>query len=147
MSVLNVGCGVHPLEGAVNLDIADYPGVDVVHDLDTPWPFPDGSFDHVLAVQVFEHVAEPLLFMAEAWRVLRPAGTLEIHVPSWKSRNSYTDPTHRRHCTPETFDYWIRGTPLNGTHGQVYARGREFMGTVTPRHEDLIALLYRLELQ
>lgn len=145
MTVLNVGCGCHPLAGAVNLDLVPGPGVDVVHDLDTPWPFDDGQFGHVLAVQVFEHVVDPLLFMAEAWRVLEPGGRLEVHVPHYRSPNAFTDPTHRRFCTIETFDYWIRGRPLNGTHGQAYAKGREFTGTVRVHHGNVIAELDRLE--
>ena len=146
MSVLNVGAGCHPLPHAVNVDLVALPGIDVVHDLDVaPWPFPDCSFDHVLAVQVFEHVAYPLTFMAEAWRVLTPGGLLEIHVPHWRSRNAFTDPTHRRFCTEETFDYWIRGRPLNLTHGQTYAPGREFAGSVTVAGENVVTELWRLE--
>lgn len=142
MTVLNVGAGCHPLPGATNLDLVGLPGVDVVHDLDVaPWPFPDAAFDHVLAVQVFEHVADPLTFMAEAWRVLTPAGLLEVHVPHYRSPNAFTDPTHRRFCTVETFDYWITGRPLNLTHGQTYAQGREFTGTVEVHGENVVAML------
>jgi hypothetical protein len=59
-------------------------------------------------------------FMGEAWRVLSPGGRLHLEVPHYTSRNSFTDPTHRRHCTEETWDYWCVGTPLNGSNGAVY---------------------------
>jgi len=39
-------------------------------------PFPDGSFDVVLAENVLEHVREPARLMSEAHRVLRPGGEL-----------------------------------------------------------------------
>jgi len=119
--MLNVGCGRFPVAGAINLDVVAGPGVDVVWDLDfTPWPFDDGQFTQVQGVQVFEHLGNPVGFMAEAWRVLSPGGRLHLEVPHYTSRNSFTDPTHRRHCTEETWDYWCVGTPLNGSNGAVY---------------------------
>jgi SAM-dependent methyltransferase len=119
--MLNVGCGRFPVAGAINLDAVAGPGVDVVWDLDfTPWPFDDGQFTQVQGVQVFEHLGNPVGFMGEAWRVLSSGGRLHLEVPHYTSRNSFTDPTHRRHCTEETWDYWCVGTPLNGSNGAVY---------------------------
>jgi SAM-dependent methyltransferase len=37
-------------------------------------PFDDGQFQTVLAVSVFEHISQPRLALAEAFRVLRPGG-------------------------------------------------------------------------
>lgn len=119
---LNLGCGRAVDPRAVNLDIVDLPGVDVVHDLDvTPWPFADGQFTKILAVQVFEHIHDPIGFMREAHRVLAPGGLLWMSVPHWQSENSFTDPTHVRHCTERTWDYWCAGTPLNAQFGPAYA--------------------------
>lgn len=119
---LNVGAGAWTFPNAVNLDLVALPGIDVVHDLDDhPWPFPDGRFTEVWGNQVFEHVADPVGFMTEAWRVLAPGGRLFLTVPHWQSENSHTDPTHRRHCTERTFDYWCLGTALNAQFGAAYA--------------------------
>ena len=119
--VLNLGCGARPYEGAVNLDIADIPGVDVVHDLDiAQWPFADCSFDQVAAFDVFEHVDKPLLFMAEAHRVLVEHGLLWIHTNYWRSMGSYRDPTHKRFCTEETFNYWVPGSNMWERFGAAY---------------------------
>lgn len=119
---LNVGAGVWCWPNAVNLDLADLPGVDVIHDLDVfPWPFDDGRFAEVWAQQVFEHVADPIGFMAEAHRVLQHGGILWMTTPHWQSPNSYTDPTHRRHCTEQTWDYWCPGTDLHAQFGAAYA--------------------------
>ena len=118
---LNLGCGRFPMADAINLDRIAGPGVNIVHDLDdTPWPFDDDMFTTIHAVQVFEHVDNPVGFMCEAWRVLTVGGDLHLSVPHYLSENSHTDPTHRRHCTLHTWDYWIAGTPLNASNGPVY---------------------------
>lgn len=127
MKWLNLGCGGSANSAAVNLDRAVLPGVDVVHDLDQiPWPFPSDHFPSVRGVQVFEHVHNPIGFMAEAHRVLQPGGLLWLSVPHWQSENSYTDPTHVRHCTERTWDYWCPGTALHGQFGRAYAGAAVF---------------------
>lgn len=47
-----------------------------------PLPFPDGCADGVRANQVIEHVANPLHFVAEACRVLRPGGVFVAATPN-----------------------------------------------------------------
>lgn len=46
-------------------------------------PFPDGSFDRVIAAEVLEHIADDRSAMAELARVLRPGGTIAVTVPRW----------------------------------------------------------------
>jgi SAM-dependent methyltransferase len=125
VAILNVGCGQFPVDGAVNVDRHDLPGVDVVHDLDvTPWPFGDDVFAEVRGIQVFEHVANPVGFMCEAHRVLQPGGVLVLTVPHYQSENAFTDPTHVRFCTERTWDYWIAGRPLNQSQGPQFGGDR-----------------------
>lgn len=141
---LNVGCGQWIFPNAVNLDMATLPGVDVVHDLDvTPWPFDAGRFTEVWGHQVFEHVADPVGFMREAHRVLTPDGVLSLTVPHWQSENSHTDPTHRRHCTERTWDYWCEGTALHAQFGAAYADGRTFTKESVERVADDIHVRLR----
>lgn len=138
--VLNVGCGasVNKTSGWVNLDMYPYPGMDVVHDLDvTPWPFDSEHFDQVQAIQVFEHVHNPVGFMTETYRVLRPGGTLFLTVPHFQSENSFTDPTHVRHCTLRTWDYWIKGRSLNLQFGPAYGDVAFTGGNVVHVGEDI----------
>jgi SAM-dependent methyltransferase len=46
-------------------------------------PFPDGTFDHIICSEVFEHIPDDLDAMRELHRVLRPGGTLAATVPAW----------------------------------------------------------------
>jgi SAM-dependent methyltransferase len=118
---LNLGCGTLPEPGWVNVDLADCPGVDVVQDLDVaPWPWPDGSVAEIQALDVFEHVDRPVLFMVECHRVLRPGGQLLIRTPHFQHWSAYADPTHKRFPTPLTFDYWIRGTEWHERYNAAY---------------------------
>lgn len=124
---LNLGCGSRPDPGYVNVDIVEQPGVDVVHDLDCfPWPWADEAADGIFAWDVYEHVNDPLGFMAECHRVLEPGGLLVIHTAYWQNPNSFADPTHKRFLTEDSFDYWVPGTPRHRDYGAAYARGATF---------------------
>jgi SAM-dependent methyltransferase len=81
-------------------------------------PFPDGSFDAVVASHVIEHLRNPLVLMDEAFRVLKSDGSLYVECPShrslwlpsmpfqheaFRSSNFYDDPTHLgRPQTPQS---------------------------------------------
>jgi len=109
---LNLGSGPLVQDGWVNVDIIDYPGVMVV-DLDTgPWPWDDNTVEGIAAKDIFEHIADPVLFITECHRVLAPGGRLGIQTTWWRSETAYTDPTHKRFCTAHTFDYWIPGRKM-----------------------------------
>jgi SAM-dependent methyltransferase len=44
-------------------------------------PFADASFDRVICTEVFEHVPDDSVLLAELSRVLRPGGTIAVSVP------------------------------------------------------------------
>jgi SAM-dependent methyltransferase len=46
-------------------------------------PFPDGSFDRVIAAEVLEHIPDDTDAIAEIARVLRPGGVVAVTVPRW----------------------------------------------------------------
>lgn len=46
-------------------------------------PFPDASFDAVIASEVLEHVSDDQVALDEVMRVLKPGGTMAATVPSW----------------------------------------------------------------
>ncbi len=49
----------------------------------TRLPFPDQSFDRVIASEVLEHVDSDDQALAELTRILRPGGVLAVTVPTW----------------------------------------------------------------
>jgi SAM-dependent methyltransferase len=90
--LLDIGCGNKPYEDLIRPHVTRYVGLDhpdTLHSHDTVdvWgtatdlPFPDGSFDTVVAFQVLEHVEEPGTMVREAFRVLRPGGVFIVTTP------------------------------------------------------------------
>ena len=49
----------------------------------TAMPFPDASFDRVIAAEVLEHIPSDQRAMNEIARVLRPGGIAAVTVPAW----------------------------------------------------------------
>lgn len=85
MRRLNLGCGPDVHEGWVNADIAPWaPEVYVIGSPSrTPLPWPDDSFDGVVAHHVLQMIEWPELtpWLTEVRRVLAPDGTLRLTVP------------------------------------------------------------------
>ena len=111
--ILNLGCGAHHFPGCANVDRSGVADADHAVDLGLhPWPWGEDQATAIYAVQVFEHLADPDLFMEECHRVMVQGAPLIITTPDYRHPNSYTDPTHVRHCTERTFDYWCAHTDL-----------------------------------
>lgn len=76
----------------VNLDSVEK--TDIVHDLEEPIPLADASYDHVLLINVLEHIFNYRQLLTEATRIVRPGGSVIIAVP-------FLFPIH-----PSPHDYW-----------------------------------------
>jgi SAM-dependent methyltransferase len=81
--VLDYGCADCPYRSFlpagveyVGADIPGNPQASVTLRAGGSVPVQDASFDAVLSTQVLEHVADPQLYLAECFRVLRPGGQL-----------------------------------------------------------------------
>ena len=59
--------------GFVGIDLVNFPGVDVVADVEA-MPFPDQSVGRVECDAVLEHVPHPAKAISEIFRVLKPGG-------------------------------------------------------------------------
>jgi len=92
---LNLGCGREPRPGFLNVDRRNLPGSVDIQAEASKLPFRDRSIDEILAESVFEHLSDPRPAIAEAARVLSPAGTLVARVPALGSCAAHLDPTHR----------------------------------------------------
>lgn len=105
VDVLDYGCADRPYRNELPPGSAyvgaDLPGngeADVQLRDEGTVPLPDGAFDVVLSTQVLEHVPDPMVYLDECWRVLKPDGSLILS----------THGVMYYHRDPE--DYW-RWTP------------------------------------
>lgn len=130
---LNLGCGHFPMEGFVNVDCMWSTRPDLITDLDHfPYPFQDQAFDEIHASHVLEHLADPLLAMAEWHRLLRPGGRLFIKVPHFS--RGFTNPDHKRgfdvsfplYFNPE-LPPWYYGTPFDLESLKLHWNGQPYL--------------------
>jgi len=105
---LNLGCNQNVLSGWVNVDLEPFEGVEIAADLEKPWPWEDGSIHYIRAVDIVEHLHDPIHTMNEAWRVLGQGGIFEILVPSTDGRGAFQDPTHVSFWNQNSFIYYSR---------------------------------------
>jgi SAM-dependent methyltransferase len=75
-------------------------------------PFPDGSFDRIIASEVMEHIGDDRGALVELARVLRPGGTIAITVPRWLPELV---------CWALADDYHAPAVP--GGHVRIYREG------------------------
>ncbi len=103
-------------------------------------PYPNGSFDFVMAADVLEHIYDTATAFSEFARVLKPGGTLLISVPyNGKLKlilavlfgfEFYFDPTspHIRHFSPKTLSQCVARVGLQvrkiGFFGRFYPLSR-----------------------
>jgi SAM-dependent methyltransferase len=108
--ILNIGCGGNPSKYETNVDIREIPGT-IRWDLNiTPWPFQDGMFEAVKALDIIEHLRDVIPAMEEIHRVLKVGGTVTIRTCLWDTRVAFTDPTHLHFFNEESFDYFCPET-------------------------------------
>lgn len=143
--ILNLGCGAERMEDAVNVDSAKLPSVDLVHDLNTvPWPLPADRFERIFATDLIEHLDDPVVFLEECWRVASTDGVVLIQTVEGGSHNHYTDPTHKRGFTLESFDYFDPKT-FYGRKFAHYSTGKWSIEHKSGGGENLTFVLRKVE--
>lgn len=108
--VLDVGCGPYKATGAIGVDQFSVPGVDVVCDLNKPWPFSDRCFDRVLFSHSIIHLKDLLFVMKSAERVCKRGGAIKIISPHFSSDNVFTDPTINFFLGYRSMDFFCANT-------------------------------------
>jgi SAM-dependent methyltransferase len=100
--ILDLGCGAAKVAGAIGMDNASLPDVDIVHDLlDLPYPFDDASADEIYFNHVIEHfnLVDGQKLLGEAYRILRFGGIVHVRVPHVFTVAAWADPTHKNSFT------------------------------------------------
>ena len=119
---VDLGCGRHKRAGFLGIDRLQLDGVDMVWDVRDGLPFGDGTVDYVVADNLMEHIGEDFIYlMNRLHRALRTGGRLTIIVPGVHApMAAFSDPTHVRWFTPETWDYFDHAHPRWQEYGQNY---------------------------
>ncbi len=92
MIKINLGSGDRPIEGFINVDARDIPGIEFpntrVEDLSQ---FQDDYADYIYACHILEHLPRDSTFstLCEWNRVLKPGGILRVAVPDWDATVDY----------------------------------------------------------
>ena len=73
---LDVGCGRRK-RASIGIDFSRDSDADVIADAHH-LPFKAGIFDKVISVTVLEHSPNPLLFLEEQYRILKPGGKIVL---------------------------------------------------------------------
>jgi SAM-dependent methyltransferase len=118
--MFDLGCGAKVRRGMVGIDKCAAPGVEE-YDLEAGIAL-DGTVDVFVADNLFEHIHNFLPLMNGCLRSLKRTGRLHITVPNVaKSIDAaFSDPTHVRQFTPQTFDYF------NGEHARWAEYGKSY---------------------
>lgn len=150
---LNIGSGPSKMEGFLGVDSIKFPNVDVVTDLNRPWPWLDNSVEEIYCSHCIEHfdAVERVHVYNEMFRVMKVGAKATLIAPFWSSGRAYGDPTHkwppisgfsffyllkswRMQNAPHTdAEHWAKGYKCDfdvtwgfTLHPQVAARNQEF---------------------
>lgn len=83
---LNLGSRNDAEEGWMNLDIVNYPEVDIIWDLNKhPYPFKNNTIEEIKAIHIIEHLDNPKRFLQEIERILKKGGKALIITPHFSN--------------------------------------------------------------
>lgn len=118
---LDLGCGNHKREGYIGIDKVPLPGVDQVRDIRERLPYNDNSVDYIVADNIMEHIG-PHFFrvMNDCLRILRPGGRMTVITPGTHTEAAFSDPTHVRFFTPDTWTYFDGANERWADYGKSY---------------------------
>ena len=100
---IELGGRFHARKGFETIDLKD---CDIQCDLNGRWNLEDNSVGVIRAIDIFEHLIDPIHVMRELYRVLAPGGYAMIKVPSTDGRGAFQDPTHKSFWNENSFLYY-----------------------------------------
>lgn len=126
MNKIYLGAGTDRRSGYIHVDHLPLEGIDVVHNLmDFPYPFKDEEAEHIIAIDVLEHLdhytngGKPtvIAFIEECHRILKAGGELFIQTPRYDADFLWIDPTHVRGFHEQSMDFFDPTTHFGKTTG------------------------------
>lgn len=115
--LINVGCGLDYIPGALNIDNRQVEtwttkrvDPDIVCDA-CAIPVSSGSYETALCLHIYEHQTKQHRFLGEMHRILKVGGRLILIVPNLEymgERAYFRDPTHVLGCTARTMRFVAR---------------------------------------
>lgn len=108
-TTLNIGCGRDIMPKAINVDIENLPGVDIVGDAANPETYASIMPNSITAIymsHLLEHIANPLPMMEALWNVAAPGCKMMIAVPHGSHDMAFCDPQHVRNYFPSSFQFF-----------------------------------------
>ena len=120
--ILDIGCGMDKTENVIGMDISDTSGAEVIHDMNNyPYPFENESFDEIICYDTFILVKNPIKFLREVYRILKPESKFILKNPYFKSRTAYLDPLdNKRFIGVHYFDIYDPGKILFSKYSKLY---------------------------
>lgn len=105
--IVDLGCGLEKYDGSIGVDHKHSLKADVIAEIDgCNLPFKSNSFEGIICSHILEHIREFENIMREIHRIGKPNAIVKIQVPYFSSVHAFTDPTHVRFFSDETFDYF-----------------------------------------
>jgi GT2 family glycosyltransferase/predicted SAM-dependent methyltransferase len=106
---LNLGSGLQPKKGYVNIDNRKEVNPDLVCDVIEGLPYNDNSVDSVRAYDFLEHIpiGKTIQVVTEIWRVLKPGGLFVSLTPDAESgQGAFQDPNHVSFWVENSWKYF-----------------------------------------
>jgi len=124
---LEIGGGIIPKDGYINVDYMEHPKVDYQVDLNKgKIPLPDNSVDEIYSNHCLEHLqpgyAGFLNCIEEMWRVSKPNAPWYIRVPYFNSHHTLSNPFHTNNIFNEYTFYYFSDEHKNQYCSNVFIR-------------------------
>jgi SAM-dependent methyltransferase len=92
------------------------------HDLNSPWPFSEGSVNYIMAMMIFEHLFDPFFCFEEVKRILAPNGRAFVNLPLVTGlQNRFRLLMGRVPVTSRPTAQWLESREWDGGHLHYYS--------------------------